>query len=362
VCVFDPASAVTSAVASFSAHAGPVYEVAVSGSDNNTVIRFCIFFERRRALDVTACTAWAETACCARGTRARSSAAPKRWRTPARLRAAPARQRVRSVTLHRCCAVIGTNTTLSVSQQALLIAGATSSCRSRWCRERDALARSIRIWDLRMLAKAPVQVQHCGSCPRNKRQRRLQQPAKPSAPHHLTPIARWQLLGHGYGVKRLRWSAHAAHHLLSCSYDTSVALRSPAALQQDDACAAGAAVGAGRRRRGRTQLLAAPHRVCHGYRLGFVRARPRGQLRLGQQMRVVGCWSVTQGTVCKLRSDFTQSKHAARGNRGCKAMKETNAADSSWPIKNRQRYAACCRKDSAGTAHRQRQRAGRNVQ
>jgi hypothetical protein len=31
------------------------------------------------------------------------------------------------------------------------------------------------------------------------------------------------LLGHSYGVKRLRWSAHAANHLLSCSYDTSVA-------------------------------------------------------------------------------------------------------------------------------------------
>lgn len=40
VCVFDPASAIGTAVASISAHAGPVYEVAVSGSDNNTVIRF----------------------------------------------------------------------------------------------------------------------------------------------------------------------------------------------------------------------------------------------------------------------------------------------------------------------------------
>jgi hypothetical protein len=40
VCVFDPASAVGSAVASIPAHAGPVYEVAVSGSDNNTVVRW----------------------------------------------------------------------------------------------------------------------------------------------------------------------------------------------------------------------------------------------------------------------------------------------------------------------------------
>jgi hypothetical protein len=37
--MFDPASALAAAVASFAAHAGPVYEVAVSGSDNNTVIR-----------------------------------------------------------------------------------------------------------------------------------------------------------------------------------------------------------------------------------------------------------------------------------------------------------------------------------
>lgn len=40
MCVFDPASAVGTAVSSISAHAGPVYEVAVSGSDNSTVIRF----------------------------------------------------------------------------------------------------------------------------------------------------------------------------------------------------------------------------------------------------------------------------------------------------------------------------------
>ena len=43
VCVFDPASAIGTAVASISAHAGPVYEVAVSGSDNSTVIRLGAF-------------------------------------------------------------------------------------------------------------------------------------------------------------------------------------------------------------------------------------------------------------------------------------------------------------------------------
>jgi hypothetical protein len=37
-----------------------------------------------------------------------------------------------------------------------------------------------------------------------------------------------QLLGHRYGLKRLRWSAHAANHLLSCSYDTSVIASSKA--------------------------------------------------------------------------------------------------------------------------------------
>ena len=57
-----------------------------------------------------------------------------------------------------------------------------------------------------MLAKAPVQVAAAAA--------RVQRQAHPA-----------QLLGHGYGVKRLRWSAHAANHLLSCSYDTSVSVQ-----------------------------------------------------------------------------------------------------------------------------------------
>lgn len=71
--------------------------------------------------------------------------------------------------------------------------------------------RSIRVWDLRMLSKAPVQV-----------------PPPPwlfSSPTKQALISA-QVLGHGYGVKRLRWSAHAANHLLSCSYDTTVLLSS----------------------------------------------------------------------------------------------------------------------------------------
>ncbi len=96
-----------------------------------------------------------------------------------------------------------------------------------------------------------------------------------SAPLCLTSLV--QLLGHGYGVKRLRWSAHAAQLLLSCSYDTSVALRPPAAARaanlRCDARAAGAVVG-GRCRRCGAQLLAASHGVCHWNRLGFVLARP----------------------------------------------------------------------------------------
>ena len=143
--------------------------------------------------------------------------------------------------------------------------------------------RSIRVWDLRMLSKAPVQV-----------------PPPPwlfSSPTKQALISA-QVLGHGYGVKRLRWSAHAANHLLSCSYDTTVPARlsgqlcSIQALPCNDIEFAGSIVG-NWRLCGRTQLLAASHGVCDGHRLGSVRPGPRGELRVGQQVRVVGCWGVT---------------------------------------------------------------------
>lgn len=147
VCVFDPASAIGTAVASISAHAGPVYEVAVSGSDNSTVI-----------------SVGGDGMLCAWDTRSQQCTA--------------------KVLAHPCevlCCDWNKYDAFSIAT--------------------GAVDRSIRIWDLRMLAKAPV-----------------------------------QLIGHGYGVKRLRWSAHAANHLLSCSYDTSVRLWELSSVAQERSC------------------------------------------------------------------------------------------------------------------------------